>query len=123
MSNKKFGINKDAKPNSGISYVNGTFAVERNREDSDVSHRLGYSLTLTASSKSEDPGYRVTADIDYGDHVVQYDVDSYKPLTFDYENDTVEFTTYEDRYKIRALKDSDKSWLQNIEAIMAVKES
>lgn len=118
MSNKnKLEINKDASPN-GDPYIDSEFVVENGDNK-----RIGRSLRISATSMYESPGMAFTVDIDYGDRIVQYGVDYFKPIHFDEKTGTVEFTEGDRRYKIRAIQDSDKSWLGAKKPAKTIEES
>jgi hypothetical protein len=120
MSNKnKLNVNKDARASNGIAYLSGRFVVE----DEIVGRRIGDALYITARSTNESPGVKLTVDILYSERFVQYDVDFIEPIKFDEKAGTAEFTTHGTQYKIRAVQDSDKSWLGTDEPVKNTEES
>ena len=117
MENNKIKRNPNAKPNSPDLYVDGTVVVEQ-----PLGSRLAFSVQRL---NSYDPDGNVTryVVIQTDDRGISYDMDDDTDLTFDDEAGTGAFTSRGVQYKIRALQDSDRSWVINYKPSTESKES
>ena len=110
MLDKKLKVNKDARPDSGISYIEEKAIVEsRDGKRGVVEVFLEYSvsdvgLPVTKILLSQEDFRQVELDLDKGTN-----------LTFDDENGVGEFTSRGKRYRIRAFQDFDNNKIQAVE--------
>jgi hypothetical protein len=107
MTNKKLVVNRNAKPNSSDSYTSGPVVIE-----SQKSKRVAYAIQMVFDY---DPSGSVSRQIaiSTSDRVIYYELDDDTKIEFDDKSGTGTFTSYGNQYKIRALQDSDKSWVIN----------
>ena len=107
MATRKLVINKDARPNSSESYVKGPVVVESKK-----GKRVAYDIRVVIT-------YNLDGSIDKEvavstlDRVIYYALNTGENIEFDDESYTGTFTSYDNQYKIRALQDSDESWVIN----------
>jgi|694.fasta_scaffold12131_4 hypothetical protein len=107
MATKKLVVNRDAKPNSSDSYTSGPVVVESKKGT-----RIAYAIQMVLDYDLNGDVSRQVA-ISTGDRVIYYELDDNSIVEFDDKSGTGTFTSYGNQYKIRALQDSDKSWVIN----------
>jgi hypothetical protein len=107
MATRKLAINSDAKPNTSDSYINEPAVVE-----SEKGKRIAYAIQTVFDYDLDGNVSRQVA-ISTSDRVIYYELDDDSKIEFDDKSGTGTFTSYGNQYKIRALQDSDKSWVIN----------
>jgi hypothetical protein len=107
MATKKLVVNSNVKPNSSDSYTSGPVVVE-----SEKGRRIAYAIQM-AFDYNPSGGVSRQIVISTSDRVIYYELDDDTKIEFDDESGIGTFTSYGNQYKIRALQDSDKSWVIN----------
>ena len=107
MATRKLVVNRDVKPNSSDSYTSGPVVVE-----SEKGKRVAYAIQMIIDYSLDDTISKQIA-VSTSDRVIYYELDRGTKIEFDDESGTGTFTSYGNQYKIRALQDSDKSWIIN----------
>lgn len=104
-------LNKDAMPNSGLSYV-----LEPSVVESDLGKRLVFAIRSRLENEPPE-GLVAYLDVTSSDNfsVRSHVLDSLDSLKFYDEMGVGEFTSRGQRYRIRALQESDKSWVSGLE--------
>jgi hypothetical protein len=104
---RKLTFNTKVRPNSGESYINEPAVVETDRGRHLVfgikperSYTLGGNVERTVAVFLEE-------------RVISYKIDDDTKVEFDEESGTGTFISRGNQYKIRALQDSDESWIIN----------
>jgi hypothetical protein len=107
MATKKLVVNLNVKPNSSDSYTSGPVVVESKK-----GKRIAYAVQMVFDYDLNGDVSRQVA-VSTSDRVIYYELDDDTKIEFDDESGTGTFTSYGNQYKIRALQDSDKSWVIN----------
>ena len=107
MATKKLVVNPNVKPNSSDSYTSGPVVVESKK-----GKRIAYAVQMVFDYDLNGNVSRQVA-VSTSDRVIYYELDDNSKIEFDDKSGTGTFTSYGNQYKIRALQDSDKSWVIN----------
>lgn len=103
-------INTDAKPNSGEPYVIGPCVIE-----SDGGRRVLYGL-YRSDIDSSDGAVSKVVEAQTDERGIKYLLDPDTDLQLNADSNVAMFISHGVRYRIRPLRDSDKSWVINFES-------
>lgn len=103
----KIKRNPDARPNTADRYVEGAVVVEQ-----PLGRRVALIVQRHNVYTTEGDVVRYV-NIQTDDRGISYEMDEGTDLEFDDDEGTGTFTSGGVQYKIRALQDSDKSWVIN----------
>jgi hypothetical protein len=107
---RKLKINADAKPNGLLSYIEEPAVLESSNGNRLI---LGLTAQIFINENMDLETY-VYADLE-DFRVAEFVIDNNLPPKFDSDSGTGVFTSRGNQYKIRALQEYDKSWVNNLD--------